>query len=412
MSVSSSPGANGNSFHVVVLGGNFAGISISHHLLRNILPALSTSPEFSYKLSLLTPNTHAVWKPGVPQALINEKVKNVDDLFLSTQEAFSRYGDAFELVQGKAKSIDRESRKLFAEVHGSTALEELHYDALVITTGTTAASPLWTINGIHEDTKRAILDFRKSLEHCKTILIAGGGAAGVEAAGIIAYHLPEKDITLLSGTDRVLPRKVRPSISQDAESQLIKLGVKVEHHIRVQSATPITSTHTPATLLHLTNNTTRAVDLYLDATGAIPNTSFAPKSWLTPTSYINTCERTLRVLSSPSSDHGIYCSGDVASWSQHSVPESQDPTLALGYSLFQDFHQPPPDSDSTHKRNKNNIKPIEYRPNRKDFLVVPIGGGGVGVLHGWRIPSFAVWLGKGRNFLQGLFRGIVWGDKY
>ena len=51
--------------------------------------------------------------------------------------------------------------------------------------------------------------------------IAGGGAVGVETAGEIAYNYGGKDMTILSGGTRLLPRLKHTGIAKSAEKQQI-----------------------------------------------------------------------------------------------------------------------------------------------------------------------------------------------
>ena len=44
-----------------------------------------------------------------------------------------------------------------------------------------------------------------------------------------------------------------------------------------------------------------------------------------------------------------------------------------------------------------------YTPDTKESMIVPIGsGGGVGAIMGWKVPSFFVWMLKGRDFMLGM----------
>ena len=41
-----------------------------------------------------------------------------------------------------------------------------------------------------------------------------------------------------------------------------------------------------------------------------------------------------------------------------------------------------------------------YEPELKELQIVPVGrGGGVGSIYGWRVPSWAVWLIKARDYM-------------
>ena len=51
-----------------------------------------------------------------------------------------------------------------------------------------------------------------------------------------------------------------------------------------------------------------------------------------------------------------------------------------------------------------------YVPEKRELQVVPVGrGGGVGAAFGWRLPSWAVWLIKGRDYMVGKSEGSVHG---
>jgi NADH dehydrogenase FAD-containing subunit len=60
-------------------------------------------------------------------------------------------------------------------------------------------------------------------------LIAGGGAAGVETAGEIAYFYKRTSITLVSGGTRLLSCLKHTGVAKAAESQLSSLSVRTIH---------------------------------------------------------------------------------------------------------------------------------------------------------------------------------------
>ena len=54
-----------------------------------------------------------------------------------------------------------------------------------------------------------------------------------------------------------------------------------------------------------------------------------------------------------------------------------------------------------------------YKPNLKETQMVPVGRSkGVGAIFGWKLPSFMVWLIKGRDYLTGTAPDLVNGDKW
>jgi NADH dehydrogenase FAD-containing subunit len=393
-------------FRVVVLGGNIAGLSVSHHLLREVLPKLSASPKFRYKLTLVTPNSHALWKVGIPRTLIRDEIKPVGDLFSPLEEPFMKqYGtEKFNLVQGIAVGLDEKDkivkvRKTGAKEGTAGPQESIIYNALIVATGTTSKSPVWTLHGDHGETHKAVREVRSLLQTGKTVLIAGGGPASVESAGEIATHLPDKKITLLSGGDRVLPR-LPENLSRAAVKRLSKLGVVVKDGLRVTEARKQPDSKTgesSGSTVIFSNGSQQTFDVYIDCTGGTPNSGFLPQKWLTAEGKMKTDEPTQRV----EGVKGVYALGDIASSSRAGMFDSTFPKTALGYSLWEDFKE----KDAMH------MKEIRYTKHLPNTWLVPVGpSGGVGATLGWTVPSCLVWWLKCRTFFFEQFGPLVQGN--
>ena len=234
------------------------------------------------------------------------------------------------------------------------------------------------------------------------ILIAGGGPAGVETAGEIAHQHKPQDITILSGSNRLLPRLANPKAAIAAERHLASLNVKTLHNIRVTSSTILEEGKTS---LVLNDGTTKTVDIYIDATGGVPNTSFLPSTWLDNGKRIITDASTLRTTKAPP---GIYAIGDVASYSKGSVPDASWAVPALGYSIWYDLHAAAAGSGG-----KGDLKEKKYKQIQEDMQFVPVGPkGGVGVIFGWMVPSWLVWLAKSRTFMLDKAPGLASGADF
>jgi len=62
---------------------------------------------------------------------------------------------------------------------------------------------------------------------------------------------------------------------------------------------------------------------------------------------------------------------------------------------------------------KNGAKDRLYKPSTAETQIVPIGPkGGVGAFNGYKFPSFAVKMIKGKDLWMGQKAGIVTGSKY
>jgi apoptosis-inducing factor 2 len=123
--------------NIVILGGNFAGVSTAHYLLRHVLPLL-TNEKSQYKVTLVSPSDHTFFKIGAPRVLVPEKVPT-DKPFASIPDAFSQYKSSeFTFIQGEAVGLDGSAKTV--SVKSAVKPDDLliPYDSLVIATGTTS----------------------------------------------------------------------------------------------------------------------------------------------------------------------------------------------------------------------------------------------------------------------------------
>ncbi|KAI4254933.1 MAG: hypothetical protein L6R42_006989 [Xanthoria sp. 1 TBL-2021] len=385
--------------NIVVIGASYAGLGTAHYLLRYTIPSLekaSNSDSTTYKLTLISATTHFYHKVGAPRFLASPDLIPLSKAFLPIADGFKSYSPSkFELIIGEAHSLNDTAQTIaIKETYDSSSPPKtVSYNTLILATGASSESPLWSIPGSHERTISALKSTQSALPNAKTVLIAGGGPAGVETAGEIASLFPKIDITLLSGADRLLTR-LRPAISAAAESRLQAMSVKVVHGTRAERAT---SDVNGATEVALDDGSVKVVDLYIEATGIRPNTAFLPKSWLTEKNYVITRDTTS--LRGPVD--GVYAIGDAAGYSLGGALDIIDAVRPLCSTILQDLS----------KGEMGKAQP--FKQTVTETQLVPIGpSGGVGSAFGWRVPSFVVWLIKSRDYMIGMVPGVVVGDKF
>ncbi len=376
---------------ILILGGHHAGVNVAHYVLRHVIPKLSKLNATSYHVTIVTPNVEFYWNIAAPRLLVSDTLIPEEKVFLSIKDAFKSYKPAqFSLVQGKATAIDAD-KKTVTISNGSS----LPYSTLVIATGSSYSSPVWALNDSEEALKSELHALRSAIKSAKTVLIAGGGAIGVETAGEIGAHYPSHDTTILSGNERLLP-KLLPSNSASAQSKLKNLGVKVINNVRVSGSKKNAD---GTTTVSLSDGSSRVVDVLIDATGAKPNSSFVPPAWLNSTAHVQVDDKTLR-----SPTPGVYAIGDVASYSTASVMDAQNAVAPLGTSIGIDLAKA---AGKSGLFSQKVFKPL------KDTQFVPTGpGGGVGQVFGWKLPSLAVWAAKSRTYLVWMASGGVAGDNF
>ena len=396
---------------ILILGGSYAGISAAHYALKHTIPQLPKKDDVTYKVTLVNPSKDLYWRFAAPRALVSKQMMPYDQIFYPIEPAFTYAFPKFKFIQGTATHVDAAGQSVsVTTVDGET--QTVPYTALIIATGFTTPSPLFT-----QATDRAALEavydaFQKGLKSAKTVVIGGGGPVGVETAGEVAEILngrpgrmgavakqQKAKVTLICADEQLLP-VLRPSIGKTAEGFLAKLGCSVTYNTRVVSATKPSSAAADApTTISLSNGETLEADMYIDATGSRPNTSFLPKAWLDTRNKLACNPHTLRV-DHPSAGPRIYALGDVGSYTRGGVMDLSLAVPVVMTNLKRDLLR--------HLSGTVFAGDRHYVPSTKEQQICPIGTQkGVGAFNGFRVPSQMVWMIKGRDYLVSQLAGAT-----
>ena len=384
---------------IVIIGASFGGLAVAHGLLKTVLPAVSNGGKQSYKVVQIAPNEEFFWKIGAPRVIVNPASLPMEKALIPIAPGFKAYSrEQYEFIRAHVTSIDPESRT----VHTSTS-NAVHYDSLVIASGTRFASNLWSVTEGAEPLKQAIREVHQKLPGAQSVLIAGGGAAGVETAGELGeVYGKQKDITFLSGSTGLLSKLQNRRMGADAQSRLERMGVKViNDSLRVTEHT----TEDGKEVLKLSNGETKIVDVFIEATGDRPNSKFVPQAWLDDHQKVKTEPTTLRL--DVHGVTGVYCVGSVASYSDGSVLDVKFASPAILESIKLDLLSKgmmtlrawlTPANRISGGPRTNKV----YKKITSDMQFVPVGSqGGVGIAFGWKLPSFLVKMAKAKDFMIG-----------
>ncbi|MEM8920029.1 MAG: FAD-dependent oxidoreductase [Pseudomonadota bacterium] len=191
--------------NILIIGGGFAGARAAQDLVKSGFSNVSLIDRKDYfEVTYSTLRTLA--NPGFGE---RGRMRYSDFI-----KGGFKQGDVTQLSKNAAKLAD-----------GS----EVAFDTAIVATGSSYSS-----FPVAKSAEALSLDARAaemSSEHDKlaaanTVLIVGGGAVGVELAGEIADHFPNKTVTLAEAGDRILS-DLKPKASATAQSQLESLGVRV-----------------------------------------------------------------------------------------------------------------------------------------------------------------------------------------
>lgn len=183
--------------HIVIIGGSYAGVGTAHRILKQL------HKTGSFKITIISPNTHLYWNMASPRGIIPGEISDVD-LFEPILAGFEKYSN-FELVHGFAKRLDTRRK----EVYFSNTIGEgtLNYDILILATGSRTREPAPFKNLDSTDaTRESLHAFQQSIKAAKSIVVGGAGVTGCEVAGELGYHYGrEKRITLVSRQRHEIP---------------------------------------------------------------------------------------------------------------------------------------------------------------------------------------------------------------
>lgn len=396
-----------NTKTILILGGSYAGVGAAHYILKHVVPSLRNKDD--YRVALVSSSSHFFCRPTSVRAIVSDNAFPKDKrLFIPLSEAFEEYTHpSMTLYHGTVTKLDHLSRTVTViPAEAGKPEMEIEYHALIIATGVTTQSPLMGLSGDHQITIEAWASFREKLSTAKSIVITGGGPTGVETAGELGQFLngtggksQNVTITLVTKSNQLLP-DLPPSVAQKAEEQLSKLGVSV---IKNQAVEKVVSTDfdtakgagqslerlTDAVTVHLNHDQTLQADLYIPATGVSPNTVFLNHEVLNDEGYVIVNPSSLQV---EKAGPRIYALGHVCSSKPRAIHAIMKQVPVVGENLKRDFlaaENPSQSQDTIYRA---------YKPDSKVTQMIVIGKKGVGIVLGWRVPSFFVWLIKGRDY--------------
>lgn len=383
---------------IVILGASCGGLSAAHYLARHTLPKLQNVQDAKYELHLVDQSTHFWWHVAAPRAIVSVKEMKHSDTFIPIMDGFKQYPslqDSIHFHHGEITALHTAERQVDIKT-ADGGEEKLDYYALIIATGIRSHTPLTTLQGDYTVSQKALEEMNSKLASAKTIIIGGGGPVGVETAGELGTHL-KAEITLVAGGKKLLPI-LRQSLSDKAQKQLEKNGVKVRFGAKVQSAQ---ETAEGKTEIRLDNGETLTADVYIPAVGVLPNTEFLPDFLKKPDGYVKTNPSTLRV---DEAGTRVYAVGDVAHVDTGGILNlfKSLPIAAtnISHDLFTDAKV-------------GSVAEKTYQRKDTESQLVPVGAKtGVGAFNGWSMPGFAISMIKGKDYMVSRISGITEGKQW
>jgi NADH dehydrogenase FAD-containing subunit len=187
---------------VVVVGGGYGGTKVAKAL------------DDLADVTLVDPTDAFVHYVAALRALVDPSW--LERIFLP-YERLLKHG---RFVQESAVAVDGQQVTL-----GSG--ERLEPDYLVLATGSSYPFPAKTDEPDTATAHAKYRDAHRALRDAQRVLIVGAGPTGLELAGEIRAHFPDKHVIIAEAASDILPGPFAPALRDELRDQLDKLGIEL-----------------------------------------------------------------------------------------------------------------------------------------------------------------------------------------
>ncbi|GKU12367.1 unnamed protein product [Fusarium langsethiae] len=285
--------ASGPDKNIVIVGASFAGWW-AIQTLANYLPHGS-----GYQIVVIEPNSHFQFSWVIPRFCVVEG--HEDKAFIP----YDRWRKGMppglvQWVKGRVVSTSQTHVKLQAG-------EEIPYEYLVVATGSEVEEGLPSrVNHTEKgEGVRRLREMQAAVKAAKSIVVVGGGAAGVEVATDAKDLYPEKKVTIVHSRDALMHR-----FGKDLQEEALKWMKQLE--VDVILGERVVAEDANAGTVTLRSGTVLECDKFINCTGQKPASGIlkglSPSS-IAPTGYISV-KSTLQIADVQLPN--IYICGDVA----------------------------------------------------------------------------------------------------
>lgn len=238
-----------------------------------------------------------------------------------------------ELLIDRVLEINKEKKYVL-----TADKEEIHYERLIIATGSLPAHSPFTQRGydnvfsVYKD-EEYLKNFLQKMDDYKDIVVVGGGFIGIEFAEQI--QVSGKNVTLIQRGDYCLRRNFDPEFCDEVETLLTENGIVVKKNTVIKEVIG----DSKAESVVLDNGETIKADAILFGAGVVPNSALAKEAGLN----IKDNDSIMVNEYMKTSDPDIFAVGDCAQkvcfFTRNNVPILLASTAALegkiaGYNAF------------------------------------------------------------------------------
>lgn len=259
--------------NIVVVGGSYVGCKTVDYL----------APAFheTHNIILIEKNSHFQHIFAFPRFSVYPGLE--DRAFVPLNNPFpTAPPKAARVIRGAVERVEHASPVPGKPwQNGVVVLEdgtEVPWEYLIYTTGTGREGGA----GIEKaDGMKRLRNLQEEVKAAKRIVVAGGGAWGIQVALDIAEYLPEKEVTLVHSRATVMNR-FHPKLHEIVMDKFASAGVKARLSVRLVTPPEGYPTDGRAFNVQLSDGTSIEADCLVQCTGTVPLSK--PLSYLSPAS--------------------------------------------------------------------------------------------------------------------------------
>ncbi|KAJ9397562.1 hypothetical protein DTO282F9_5567 [Paecilomyces variotii] len=296
--------------NIVVVGGSYVGRATAQELAR-IIPK-------SHRVLLIEPHSHFNHLFAFPRFSIVPDHEHKAFIPYSNLFAATPDPSAHAVVQARVLSVRPQYVQVDREWQGSN---EIPFEYLAIATGTVLSPPGNMPSHDKQSSIQYLRQYQSEIKRAKSIVIAGGGAVGVQMATDLKEYYPDKEVTVVQSRVRVMPQ-FHEKFHSLVQKRFDELGVRLITGARVVIPSNGFPDDGSTFQVQLTNGTEIPAGFVIPATGQSPNNELVKGlSASAPDSIINPQNGYIRVKPTMQfSDEkypNFFAVGDIADTGSH-----------------------------------------------------------------------------------------------
>ncbi|KAF3828166.1 ferroptosis suppressor protein 1 [Mirounga angustirostris] len=345
---------------VVIVGGGFGGIAAASQLQALNIPFMLVDMKdcFHHNVAALRASVESGF----------------------AKKTFISYSVTFKenFRQGLVIEIDLQNQTVLLEDG-----EALSFSHLILATGSTGLFP-GKFNQVssREAAIQAYEDMVKQVQRSQSVVVVGGGSAGVEMAAEVKTEFPEKEVTLIHSQVALADKEILPCVRQEAKEILLQKGVQLLLSERVSNLEDLPfNEYRECIQVHTDKGTEVATNLVIVCNGIKINSSAyysAFESHLASNGALRVNEH----LQVEGCSH-VYAIGDCA--------DVKEPKMAYHAGL----HAGVAVANIVNSMKQRPLK--AYKPGALTFLLAMGRNDGVGQISGFYVGRLMVRLAKSRD---------------